>query len=123
VDTYETKQELMDVLDQKGTYEYCLALHFETLDKVNFEYKVEVSVPAAFVPDTNKPIYNELIRLPNTGDWAKVLQGSSAAAQPYITEFIARYQADASMTDVTPFLNVEVGFSPYSTLPVYDLDE
>lgn len=113
----------MDVLNQKGTYEYCLALDFQNLDIINFEYKVEVSVPATFVPDTNKPIYNELVRLPDITDWAKVLEGSSAAAQPYITEFIARYQADADMTDKTPFLNAEIGFSPYSTLPVYDLDE
>lgn len=80
-------------------------------------------MPAKFTPDTNKPVYNELVRLPNTGDWSKILSGSTAAAQPFITEFIARLQGNADMSDLKSYVNTEVGFAPYSTLPVFDLDQ
>lgn len=81
-----------------------------------------MSVPGSATPDTNKPIYNELVRLPNLDDWSKTLSGSSAALYPYVTEFIARYQKDKPMDDLTTFVGIEVGYSPYSTLPVYDIN-
>jgi hypothetical protein len=82
---FESREKLDAELALASDNEYCLALNFENLDLANFEYKVSVSVPAKFVPDTNKPVYNELVRLPNKGDWKKILSGGSSAVQPFIT--------------------------------------
>lgn len=76
----------------------------EELDIENYNYKVELSVPAAFSPDTSKPLYNKLVRLPDTDTYTKILTGSSISVYPYITEFIARKQAKHNMDDTTPFL-------------------
>ena len=73
-------------------------------------------------PDTSNPRYNKLVRLPNFADWNTILTGVNSAVQPFITEFIARYQADHDMTDTTPYLKIEVGYLPYSTLKVDDVD-
>lgn len=89
----------------------------------NFKYDVEISVPASFSPDTNKPLYNKLIRLPDKESWATTLGRTSSAAYPYITEFIARKHAGYPMDSRGPFLKQEVGYSPFSTLPVFNMDE
>lgn len=88
-----------------------------------FKYDVEVSVPSSFSPDTSKPIYNELVRLPDKTSWGSTFGGSSIAVYPYITEFIARKQAGYSMTELLPLFKQEVGYSPFKTLPVYNMDE
>ena len=80
-------------------------------------------MPPKFVPDTAKPVYNKLVRLPDLNGFTTTLNGPSVSAQPFITEFIARYEADADMSDTTTYVNTEVGYAPYSTLPVYNLDK
>lgn len=111
------------MLKTQKNYDYCAAVNFEKLDTENFDYKVELSVPGSNTPDTNKPIFNELVRLPNLDDWSKTLSGSSAALYPFVTEFIARYQNNKDMTDLNTYVGIEVGYSPYSTLPVYNLNQ
>ena len=90
-----------------------------------FKYDVEVSVPASFSPDTSKPVYNKLVRLPDEGSWSNTFDGSSIAVYPYITEFIARKHAGTqySMGALVPLFKQEVGYSPFSTLSVYNMDE
>ena len=89
----------------------------------NFNYDVEISVPTGFSPNTNNPIYNEVIRLPDKGSWSNTLSGSSATMYPFVTEFIARKHANYPMDTQLPLLKQEVGYAPYSTLPVYDMDQ
>lgn len=104
VATYNSKSDFMKELDSSGDGEYCVVINMEELDVENYNYKIELSVPAAFSPDTSKPLYNKLVRLPDLDTYGKILQGSSVAAYPYITEFIARKQAGHNMDDTTPFL-------------------
>ena len=62
------------------------------------------------------------MRLPDLATWSTVLGGSSVTTYPYITEFIARLHGGADMSDTTPYLRNEVGYAPYSTLPILNLD-
>jgi hypothetical protein len=43
--------------------------------------------------------------------------------QAYMTEFIARKVAGYAMYERTPLFIQEVGYSPFSTLPVQNMDE
>jgi len=63
-----------------GKQEFCLAINFEKLKKGDYQYKVSVSVPAKFVPDTAKPVYNKLVRLPDLSGFTTTLNGPSVAA-------------------------------------------
>jgi hypothetical protein len=53
-----------------------MAINLEGLQMDEFKFDVEISVPAQFSPDTGKPVYNELVRLPDTGSWSKTFDGS-----------------------------------------------
>lgn len=77
--TYDSSAKLWQELESSTSREHCLAINFDEVDKVNFKYKVEVSVPNFQVPDTNKPLYNLLVRLPDLASWSTTLQGGSVA--------------------------------------------
>jgi len=86
----------------KAELEFCAAFYFKKVDKVNFDYEVYAMRGKFASIDTNKPSIVDIISVAdffNYETWQK-----SVWMYPYITEFLARYQVDANMSDTTPFL-------------------
>lgn len=122
IDAFATREEFWQKL--KGdARKHCVAVNFAEVNTETYTYKVEVSVPGANAPNTNKPTYNPLVRLPDETAWTTTLGGGSVALYPFINEFLARYQTGAPMDSPAPFLLQEVGFAPYRSPPVTELDQ
>jgi len=119
VKTFKSLED-MEAFQARGKDDFCLGLYFKKVDKVNFDYEVYSMKGRWESPDTNMAAVNSIISTPNIDNFKT--WHNTIWAYPIITEFLARYQVGADMTDKTPFFNQEVGYSPMSTKPYQTLD-
>jgi hypothetical protein len=111
---FATRAEFDDFSTKKES-ENCFGLFFNKVDTANFDYEVVTGQNKFGTIDTNKPLITPLISKPDMTSWGQYV--NTVWLFPYITDFLARYQAKFDFTDKSefsqrPWLNQDIGYTP-----------
>ena len=112
IDTFASQESAFDDYSTIQQVPYCMGLTFREFDTATDKYKVEFHFEGKAIPDTNVPVFNDLIKTPDLLNYGTWFDSGAPAMYAYITEFIARAKLGSDMSSSDALYDQTVGYAP-----------